>query len=66
MNAEREYALARLTRPSKVIELEAKKIKGRIYGQIADIHWRWRLQAAKVLGYILTRKGLAWWALHFR
>jgi hypothetical protein len=33
-----------------VIELEAKKIKGRIYGQIADIHWRWRLQAAESIG----------------
>ena len=50
MNADRELALARLTRPSKVIELEAKKVKGHIYRQATDVHWRWRLQAAESIG----------------
>ena len=50
MNADREVALARLTRPSKVIELEAKRGKRRIFQQIVDVHWRWRLQAAESIG----------------
>ena len=47
MNADREMRWPGLTRPSKVIELEAKKVKGRIYHQTTDVHWRWRLQAAE-------------------
>jgi hypothetical protein len=47
MNAERETALARLTRPSRSAELESKKISRRIYGQARDVHWQWRLQAAE-------------------
>ncbi len=47
LNADREAALARLTMPSKVVELEAKKVKGYIYRQTTDVHWRWRLQAAE-------------------
>jgi predicted nucleotidyltransferase len=53
MNADREVALARLTRPSKVVELEAKKVKGRSYREVTDAHWRWRLQAAEsIAAYI--------------
>lgn len=50
MNADREYALARLTKPSKVVELEAKKVKGHVYREVTDVHWQWRLQAAESIG----------------
>ncbi|HSQ17518.1 MAG TPA: PEP/pyruvate-binding domain-containing protein [Anaerolineales bacterium] len=49
MNADREIALARMTRPSEVIEAEAKKVKRHIYHQTTDVHWRWRLQAAEII-----------------
>ena len=53
MNADTEQALARLTLPSKVIELEAKRAKGHVFRQETDIHWKWRLQAAEsIAGHI--------------
>ena len=53
MNADTEQALARLTLPSKVIELEAKKAKGNVYREVTDIHWRWRLQAAESIAGLI-------------
>ncbi len=50
MNADRELALARLTRPSQVLELEARKDRGRIYREATNLHWQWRLQAAENIG----------------
>jgi pyruvate,water dikinase len=53
MNADTEQALARLTMPSKVIELEAKRSKGHVYREVTDIHWRWRLQAAESIAGLI-------------
>ena len=47
LNSDREYALARLTSPSKIVELEARKVKERIQRKVTDVHWQWRLQAAE-------------------
>jgi pyruvate,water dikinase len=60
MNADKELAIGRLTQPSKVLELEAKKAKKRVYREITDIHWRWRLQVAESIGELIdaTRFGI--------
>ncbi|NPV84716.1 MAG: pyruvate, phosphate dikinase [Anaerolineae bacterium] len=48
MNAENEEAVAFLTEPSGVIELEEKKKETLQRGLTdPDMHWRWRLQAAE-------------------
>jgi pyruvate,water dikinase len=60
MNADKELAIGRLTLPSKEIELEAKKAKKRVYREVTDIHWRWRLQVAESIGELIdtTRFGI--------
>jgi pyruvate, water dikinase len=54
MNADKEQALGRLTLPSKVLELEVKKTKERVYREVTDIHWRWRLQVAESIAELIN------------
>jgi pyruvate,water dikinase len=54
MNADKEQALARLTQPSKVVELEARKARGHVYREVTDIHWKWRLQAAECIAGLIN------------
>jgi pyruvate, water dikinase len=53
MNADTEQALGRLTLPSRVVELEAKKALGHVYREITDIHWRWRQQVAESISGLI-------------
>jgi pyruvate,water dikinase len=57
MNADEEQALGRLTLPSKVLELEVKKTKERVYREVTDIHWRWRLQVAESIAELIDTDG---------
>ena len=54
MNADKEQALGRLTQPSKVVELEARKARGHVYREVTDIHWKWRLQAAECIAGLIN------------
>jgi pyruvate,water dikinase len=47
MNADKEQALGRLTQPSNVVELEARRAQEHVYREVSDVHWRWRLQVAE-------------------
>jgi predicted nucleotidyltransferase len=48
MNADTGQAIARLTAPSRVVQLEAIKSRMPIFGKSSnEIHWRWRLLAAE-------------------
>lgn len=49
MNAETEEAVAILTDPKEVIELERKKLQSSFEGGKTDAHWRWRLQMVEAI-----------------
>ena len=54
MNADSEYAVARLTVPGRVVDLEARKTKEHLQRQVSDVHWQWRLQAAESIAANIT------------
>jgi pyruvate,water dikinase len=49
MNADTEQAIAWLTQPSQIVELEVKKTRMPVFRESPDVHWRWRLQAAEAI-----------------
>jgi pyruvate,water dikinase len=49
MNADKERAVALLTQPSGVKELDSRRARLPITRSSAEVHWRWRLQAAETI-----------------
>jgi pyruvate,water dikinase len=49
MNADKERAVALLTQPSGVKEMDLRSVRAPISRSSAEAHWRWRLQAAEAI-----------------
>jgi len=49
MNGDKEQAVALLTQPSGVKELDTRRVRAPVARSSGEVHWRWRLQAAEAI-----------------